>query len=139
MVECEDAELPLTTQAELLGLSRSSLYYVPVPPSPEELYIKQRIDEIYTAHPFYGSRKILAARVGLHPTGCYAMLRREMTINRKAAQRHMREMGLVAIYPGPNLSTPSRGRVTGNGRSNTLFSPICCADWQLRVRIRSGV
>ena len=72
MVERENAELPLTTQAELLGLSRASLYYVPVPPSPEELYIKRRIDEIYTAHPFYGSRKILA------------VLRREMTINRKA-------------------------------------------------------
>ena len=92
MVERENAELPLTTQAELLGLSRASLYYVPVPPSPEELYIKRRIDEIYTAHPFYGSRKILA------------VLRREMTINRKAVQRHMREMGLAAIYPGPNLS-----------------------------------
>jgi len=92
MVERENAELPLTTQAELLGLSRASLYYVPVPPSPEELYIKRRIDEIYTAHPFYGSRKILA------------VLRREMTINRKTVQRQMREMGLAAIYPGPNLS-----------------------------------
>ena len=92
MIERENAELPLTTQAELLSLSRASLYYVPVPPSPEELHIKRRIDEIYTAHPFFGSRKI------------WAVLRREMIINRKAVQRHMREMGLVAIYPGPNLS-----------------------------------
>ncbi len=92
MVERENTELSLSIQAELLGLSRSSLYYVPVPPSPEELHIKRRIDEIYTAHPFYGSRKILA------------VLRREMSINRKAVQRHMREMGLAAIHPGPNLS-----------------------------------
>ena len=92
MIERENTELSLSTQAELLGLSRSSLYYVPVPPSPEELHIKRRIDEIYTAHPFYGSRKILA------------VLRREMSINRKAVQRHMREMGLAAIHPGPNLS-----------------------------------
>lgn len=28
----------------------------------------------------------------------------ELHINRKAAQRHMREMGIAAIYPGPNLS-----------------------------------
>jgi len=82
----------LTTQAELLSLNRSSLYYQPVPPSAEELWIKRRIDEIYTACPFYGSRKI---RVELN---------KEMTINRKAVQRHMREMGLSAICPGPNLS-----------------------------------
>jgi putative transposase len=84
--------MPLATQAGLLSVSRTSLYYQPVPPSAEELYIKRRIDEIYTASPFYGSRKITAA------------LRQEMTINRKAVQRHMREMGLAAICPGPNLS-----------------------------------
>jgi putative transposase len=92
LVEWDDRELPLTTQADLLSLNRSSLYYQPVPPSPEELRIKRRIDEIYTACPFYGSRKITFE------------LNKEMTINRKAVQRHMREMGLSAICPGPNLS-----------------------------------
>jgi putative transposase len=92
MIERQDADWSLTTQAELLSLNRSGLYYVPLPPSPEELHIKRRIDELYTAHPFYGSRKITA------------VLRAEVVINRKAVQRHMREMGLVAIYPGPNLS-----------------------------------
>jgi putative transposase len=82
----------VTTQAALLSLNRSSLYYQPVPPSAEELWIKRRIDEIYTAWPFYGSRKIMIE------------LNKEMTINRKAVQRHMREMGISAICPGPNLS-----------------------------------
>lgn len=82
----------MTTQAVLLSLNRSSLYYQPVPPSAEELWIKRRIDEIYTACPFYGSRKIQVE------------LNKEMTINRKAVQRHMREMGISAICPGPNLS-----------------------------------
>jgi len=87
------AELPLSVQAELLSLSRASLYYQPVPPSPEEVAIKHRIDEIYTDYPFYGSRRITA------------QLRRErLTINRKAVQRHMREMGIAGICPGPNLS-----------------------------------
>ena len=84
--------MPLTLQAELLSLSRSGLYYRPVPPSPEELWIKRRIDEIYTQYPFYGSRRITVE------------LQKELTINRKAVQRHMREMGLVGIGPGPNLS-----------------------------------
>ena len=85
-------ELPVSTQADLLSLNRSSLYYQPLPPSPDELWIKRRIDEIYTACPFYGSRKITVE------------LNKERLINRKAVQRHMREMGLSAICPGPNLS-----------------------------------
>ena len=99
MIERRDSELPLTTQAELLSLNRPSLYYQPLPPSAEELYLKRRIDEIYTAHPFYGSRKITA------------VLRQERSVNRKAVQRHMREMGLVAIYPGPNLSQRARNHL----------------------------
>jgi hypothetical protein len=42
MVEREGADLPLTVQAELLGLSRSSLYYRPVPPSPDEVALRMR-------------------------------------------------------------------------------------------------
>lgn len=93
LVEREGSELPLSIQAELLGLSRSSLYYQPIAPSDEEIAIKHRIDELYTKYPFYGSRRIAAA-----------LCREEMLINRKAVQRHMQEMGIVAIYPGPNLS-----------------------------------
>ncbi len=93
LVERGSSELPLTQQAELLSVSRSSLYYQPREPSAEEIAIKHRIDEIYTQCPFYGSRKIAE------------QLRREgVVINRKTVQRHMREMGIVAIYPGPNLS-----------------------------------
>jgi putative transposase len=80
--------LPVTTQCDLLSLNRSGLYYQPLPVSAEEIALKRRIDELYTAHPFYGSRKIAAV---LH-------------INRKAAQHHMREMGIAGICPGPNLS-----------------------------------
>jgi putative transposase len=78
----------IQTQAELLSLNRSGLYYVPVVVSSAELALKNKIDELHTAYPFYGSRKIAA----------------ELHINRKAAQRHMQEMGIAAIYPGPNLS-----------------------------------
>jgi putative transposase len=93
LVERENHELPVIQQAELLSVSRSSLYYHPREPSIEEIAVKHRIDELYTQCPFYGSRKI------------EAQLRREgVVIHRKTVQRHMREMGIVAIYPGPNLS-----------------------------------
>jgi putative transposase len=93
LVERTDDALPLRTQADLLGLSRASLYYQPVPPSPEEVAIKHRIDALYTAHPFYGSRKMT---VLLNEEG--------VAINRKRVQRYMREMGIAGITPGPNLS-----------------------------------
>jgi putative transposase len=60
LVERFQPELSLKTQAELLSLSRASLYYQPRAPSAEEIAIKHRIDELYTAHPLCGSRKITA-------------------------------------------------------------------------------
>lgn len=93
LVEREDSELPLIVQADLLGLSRSSLYYKTVAPSADEVKVKHRIDEIYTQYPFYGSRRM-----------CVQLQREGLIINRKAVQRHMREMGIEGIAPGPNLS-----------------------------------
>ena len=85
--------MSLTTQAKLLGLNRSGLYYQPRLPSEAEVQIKHRIDEIYTAIPFYGSRKVTA------------QLQREgHVVCRETVRRYMREMGLQAIYPRPNLS-----------------------------------
>jgi len=93
LVEWESREMRITTQAELLSLNRTSLYYRPVGVSPETVALRHRIDEVYTAHPFYGVRRITAH------------LRREgRIINPKAVARHMREMGLAGICPGPNLS-----------------------------------
>lgn len=93
LLDWDRSELPLKTQAELLTLNRSGLYYVPRPPSPEEVAIKHEIDRVFTKYPFYGSRRISAA------LGTQGRI-----VNRKAVQGHMREMGLEAIYPGPNLS-----------------------------------
>jgi putative transposase len=92
-MDWESAELTLTKQAELLSLNRTSVYYKKKEVGEEEIRIKHRIDEIYTKYPFYGSRKIKT------------QLKREgIRINRKCVQKHMREMGISAIYPGPNLS-----------------------------------
>jgi len=93
LIDWENRELPITIQAELLGLNRTSLYYKPLSPSAEEIAIKHRIDEIYTAYPFYGSRRIAA------------QLKREgFEVGRKRVQSHMREMGISGIIPGPNRS-----------------------------------
>jgi putative transposase len=71
----------------------SGVYYQPQAIDSRELAIKRHIDEVYTAYPFYGIRRITA------------QLRHDgMLVNHKAVARHMQEMGLQAIYPGPNLS-----------------------------------
>lgn len=85
--------LPLTTQARLLGLHRRGLYYQARPPSAAEVALKHRLDEIYTATPFYGARKIAA------------QLRQEgYATCRETVRRYMREMGFQALDPHPNLS-----------------------------------
>ena len=50
--------LPLTRQAEVLKLSRGSLYYQPRPVSPADLAIMRRIDELHLDYPFAGSRML---------------------------------------------------------------------------------
>lgn len=93
LLDFNDPELSVRAQTRLLQVNRSHLYYKPRSPSAEELALKHRIDEIYTEYPFYGSRRITA------------VLQREgFLVNRKAVQRHMQEMGIAGICPGPNLS-----------------------------------
>lgn len=92
----DDPELSLSTQAALLSLNRSGLYYRPVPPSDDDLMVKLHIDKIYTAHPEYGYRRI-----------CWWLNRKAgISINHKAVLRHMREMGIQAVYPRQNTSRP---------------------------------
>ena len=97
LIETDSAELPVSTQAELLGLNRSGLYYKPVAPSAEDLKIKRMIDELYTAHPEFGYRRM---RVWLNKE-------KKLGINHKAVYRHMREMGIQAVYPRQNTSKAS--------------------------------
>ncbi len=85
-------------QCELLGLSRSSLYYEPGGEAAEDLRLMRRIDEQYTARPFYGSRR-MTIRLNEQGEG----------VNRKRVQRLMRLMGLEAIYPKPKLSVAGQG------------------------------
>jgi putative transposase len=90
--------LPLTRQAALLRLSRSSVYYLPRPVPPARLAIMRRIDELHLEHPFAGSRMLRD------------LLRREgITIGRLAVATLMRRMGIEALYRRPNTSKPAPG------------------------------
>ena len=93
-----DNVLPVTRQATLLRLSRSSVYYLPRPVPPARLAIMRRIDELHLEYPFAGSRMLRD------------LLRREgITIGRLAVATLMRRMGIEALYRRPNTSKPAPG------------------------------
>ena len=96
MMDREHPELSLVRQCSLLGVSRSSLYYQPVPDSAEDLELMALMDRQYLKTPFYGSRKMTA---WLRSQG--------YQVNRKRVRRLMRVMGLQAIYRRPNTSKPA--------------------------------
>lgn len=78
----------------MLQVSRSCLYYESSDISPADKQIMDLIDEIYTAHPFYGNRRIKAELNLTH----------HIPIGRKHVRTLMRIMGIAAIYPIKNLS-----------------------------------
>ena len=81
-----------------MGISRSGLYYEPVSETPENLALMLRLDQLHLAHPWYGSRRLVA------------QLRQEgLEVNRKRVSRLLRVMGLEALYPKRHLSQPAEG------------------------------
>jgi putative transposase len=97
LIDNTNREISISHQAELLDISRSSVYYKPVVDE-YDLLLMRMIDEQYTQTPFYGSRKMAAH-----------LRRNDYPVNRKHVQRLMREMGLEAIYPKPHLSKAGKG------------------------------
>lgn len=96
MLDWDESALSLRTQAWLLSINRSSLYYKPRPPSMEVINIRRAIDEIYTKWPFFGYRKV---HVKLLQSG--------FKISAPTVLKHMQEMGIQAIYPRQKTSKPN--------------------------------
>jgi putative transposase len=89
------AALSIRRQCALLSLNRSTAYYEPVPAPDEDLALMRLIDELYTARPIYGSRKMTER-----------LRERGHEVNRKRVQRLMRLMGLVGLQPRRSTSRP---------------------------------
>src|ERR1700756_4906614 len=88
-------ELPLTRQAALLRLSRSSVYYEPQPVPEAELAIMRRIDALHLDYPFAGSRMLRDLLCG-----------EGVVIGRERVRTMMRRMCIEALYRRPNTSKP---------------------------------
>jgi len=94
MIDKEHA-LPIMRQCKILDLSRSSLYYQPMPLSEDELNMMSLIDEIHLRYPFYGSRRI---RDELWDNGFH--------VSRDRVRTLMKRVGVEALYRKPRLSAP---------------------------------
>jgi len=92
MIKEDNEDYSISKLCDLLGVTRSTYYYEPVPESEFNLKLMRMIDEQYLVTPFYGSRRMTE------------FLKQNYQVNRKRIQRLMRLMGLEAMYPKPNLS-----------------------------------
>jgi putative transposase len=92
-IEFMNDKISISRQCSLLNLSRSTLYYQPSELDEYNLKIMRLIDEQFLNTPFYGSRRMTAY-----------LNRHGLKVNRKRIQRLMRIMGIISIYPKPNLS-----------------------------------
>jgi putative transposase len=91
-------DLPIKQQAEVLDISRSTVYYEPRPVSAEDLWLMRHIDELHLNYPFAGSRMLR----GL-------LWQQGMEVGRRHIKTLMRKMGVEAIYRKPNTSKPAPG------------------------------
>ena len=91
----KEDELSVVRQCALAGVSRATIYahLKPKPVDESDLLLSDLIDEEYTRHPFYGSRRMVVY-----------LKKKGHIVNRKRVQRLMRQMGLAGMAPGPNTS-----------------------------------
>ena len=92
MIDAQHA-LPIKRQAELLELSRASVYYLPRATPPADLELMRRIDELHLNHPFAGSRMLrdLLGHEGY-------------SVGRRHVATLMKTMGIEALYRRPHTS-----------------------------------
>jgi putative transposase len=100
MIESTHQALSINAQCDLLGVSRSTYYYKPIPESKYNLMLMREIDKLYLDNPAYGSRLMTAS-----------LLLKGFHVNRKRVSRLMKIMGIEAIYPKPKIRTTQPGYI----------------------------
>ncbi len=91
-------DLPIAKQAEVLNISRGSVYYLPRPVSATDLEIMRRLDRLHLEFPFAGSRML---RGLLAAEGC--------KVGRRHVKTLMKRMGIEALYRRPRTTKPEPG------------------------------
>ena len=90
--------LSIVKQAEAVGISRASIYYVPRPISAADLTLMRRIDELHLQHPFMGARQLKRE-----------LLKEDIDVGRCHIRTLMRRLDIEAQCPQPGTSKPAPG------------------------------
>jgi len=85
--------LSISTQCQLLTLTRSSFYYIPTGESEENLAIMRQLDEQYFSTPFYGVLRLTAL-----------LILSGFKVNKKRVRRLMKLMNWQTIYREPRTT-----------------------------------
>jgi len=125
------SDLTVSRQCELLELSRASYYYNPRDPLDEADYnIMRRMDEIFTEHPYYGTRRM-----------SYILGSEGRNVSRKMVRKYYQVMGIEAIYPKMNLSRRNQAHKIYpyllRGFKITKANQVYCADITY-IRLKHG-
>jgi putative transposase len=91
-------ELAIAKQAEVLNISRGSVYYLPRPVPERDLKLMRRIDELHMDYPFAGSRML-----------AFLLAQEGLGVGRKHVAALMKKMGIEALYRRPRTSKPEPG------------------------------
>ena len=90
--------LPISKQAEAIGISRGSVYYLPRPVSEQDQKLMKKIDRLHLEYPFAGSRMLRD------------FLRQDrIKVGRKHVATLMKRMGIEALYRKPRTTKPGAG------------------------------
>jgi len=100
LIEKDNSEITVKRQCQLLGLNRSSFYYEKQAEKEENLLLMRLLDEEYTRHPFYGAARMTAW-----------LKKQGFCVNPKRVRRLLRKLGILAVYPRPNLSKAGQNEV----------------------------
>jgi putative transposase len=92
----KQSKLSVRRQCELLGISRTLIYYLPQDESEENLQVMRELDELHMEDASAGSRRM-----------CSYLRRRDWpNISRGRVKRLMRVMGIEAVYPRKRTTIP---------------------------------
>ena len=122
--------LSIARQCELIELNRAAYYYKPKSLEESDYKIMKIIDEIFTEHPYYGTRRM-----------AYILKKEGYDIGRKKVKKYYKIMGIEAVYPKMNLSRRNQAHKVYpyllRDLEITYPNQVYCADITY-IRLRQG-
>ena len=130
LVQSGHPRASLSLQCRLLGLCRSTLYYRPPAPDPDELALMRRLDELYTTYPFYGSRQMSRHLVAMMDWASRCVLAWELSNTLDSEFCVLAVEEALEAHPAPEIFNTDQGASSPRRRSRAAWKgPGCGSRW----------